>query len=346
MAAKARPKIKDYNVDPAIKVRDQWIGRDTMKSVGQGIVVVLAWLLVAQVSAQQLNGFDLSNARVPVDEILRGGPPRDGIPSIDSPRFVEASKIQGLHDKDGVMGVVRNGISKAYPIRILNWHEIVNDRFGDESLAITFCPLCGSGMVFLRQLAGRPLTFGVSGLLYNSDLLLYDRETESLWSQIEARALTGPYRGQALIQVPVEHTSWADWRSRHPDTQVLSFETGFRRDYTFDPYGGYEASTATYFPVRFRAAGFHPKERVIGLVVNGKAKAWPFVELGKLDGPLQDRLGGTPLVVHFDGEHQSARIESRDGTLLSGVTLYWFAWAAFNPDTAIFRHDAQATDTR
>ncbi|UTW11381.1 DUF3179 domain-containing protein [Marinobacterium rhizophilum] len=309
-----------------------------LKLLCPAMATVLALLLSCSVSAQQLNGFELEGALVPVDDILRGGPPRDGIPSIDAPHFIPAAQAGELRDSDYVMGLNRNGISKAYPIRILNWHEIVNDRFGDEPVAITFCPLCGSGMVFLREQAGRPLTFGVSGLLYNSDVLLYDRETESLWSQIEARALTGHYRGQPLTQVAVEHTRWGDWRQRHPDSLVLSFETGFGRNYDTDPYAGYAESAATYFPVKFRALGFHPKERVIGLVLNGKAKAWPFVELGKADGLLQDRLGDTAIVVRFDPEHDSARIEDSRGQLLPAITLYWFAWAAFHPDTEVFRH--------
>ncbi|ANG64458.1 hypothetical protein A8C75_19590 [Marinobacterium aestuarii] len=325
----------------------------TLKLLCPGVAVTLALLLSCSVSAQQLNGFDLEGALVPSSDILRGGPPRDGIPSIDAPRFVQAHEAAALHDTDRVMGLTRNGISKAYPIRILNWHEIVNDRFGDEPLAITFCPLCGSGMVFLREVApevegqvkSQPLSFGVSGLLYNSDVLLYDRETESLWSQIQARALTGHYRGQPLTQIAVEHTSWLDWRQRHPDTQVLSFETGFGRDYDSNPYGGYAESAATYFPVKFRALGFHPKERVIGLALNGEAKAWPFVELGKVESPLQDRLGDTPIVVHFDPAHGAASIRDNNGSLLPAVTLYWFAWAAFHPDTQVFRQPSAASES-
>jgi hypothetical protein len=125
----------------------------TQKLLCPATTVLLALLLSCSVSAQQLNGFELEGALVPTDDILRGGPPRDGIPSIDAPRFVQAHEATTLRDADRVMGLSRNGISKAYPIRILNWHEIVNDRFGDEPLAITFCPLCGSGMVFLREVA-------------------------------------------------------------------------------------------------------------------------------------------------------------------------------------------------
>lgn len=307
------------------------------------LILMIALAVSIRGYAERLNGFELQGALIPAEEILRGGPAKDGIPSIDDPHFVTAEQALRLDDSDMVIGVSRNGIGKAYPIRILNWHEVVNDHLGGEPLVITFCPLCGSGMVFQRRVGERNLTFGVSGLLYNSDVLLYDRQTESLWSQIEARAVTGEHRGQALSPVPVEHTSWSDWRRRHPDTLVLSFETGFQRNYDFDPYGGYEQSAATYFPVKFRAAGFHPKERVIGLVLGAEAKAWPFIELGKVGGPLHDSLAGTSVVVHFDSKHQSARILDGEGKLLPAVTLYWFAWAAFHPDTAIFRSNTPPT---
>ncbi len=308
--------------------------RTRVSQIGMALLLAMS---AAQLHARQINGFELGDALIPEAEIFSGGPAKDGIPAIDKPQFVGAAQAQGLEDSDYVMGLSLYGISKAYPIRILNWHEIVNDTLGATSVVITFCPLCGSGMVFERQYGTRTLTFGVSGLLYNSDVLLYDRQTESLWSQIESRAVTGEYRGQRLTQIPVEHTTWADWRTRHPDTQVLDLDTGFARDYARDPYAGYAESPQTFFPVQFRAAGLHPKERVIGLVLDGKARAWPLVELAKSTGPLQDTLGNTPVVVHYNPAHGSARIEDRHGNLLAAVTLYWFAWAAFHPDTELFR---------
>jgi len=187
---------------------------------GLATAALLGALLASTASGQELNGFDLSGALVPPRAIERGGPPRDGIPSIDQPRFVAAGQ-SGLRDSDRVLGVARNGIVRAYPVRILNWHEIVNDRLAGEPVAITYCPLCGTGMAFSARAADRELSFGVSGLLYNSDVLLYDRATGSLWSQIMSRAVTGPLRGTSLTAVPLTHTTWADWRARHPRTEVL-----------------------------------------------------------------------------------------------------------------------------
>lgn len=125
------------------------------------------------------NGFNLSNSVIPITKVLSGGPPRDGIPSIDKPKFISASKADFLKDDDRVLGVLLDGDARAYPIRILNWHEIVNDDFSGQGVAVTFCPLCGSGIVYSADIEGKKRLFGVSGLLYNSDVLLYDRESET-----------------------------------------------------------------------------------------------------------------------------------------------------------------------
>ena len=153
-------------------------------------------------TAASMNGFVLDDALIPEDEIFFGGPPKDGIPSLDNPKFVNAAQTR-LHDEDRVLALKRNGIAKAYPLRILNWHEIVNDRFGDEGIIIIYCPLCGSGTASKAKVVGNSLQFGVSGLLYNSDVLMYDRQTQSLWSQILSQAVTGPMKGTILPAVAV-----------------------------------------------------------------------------------------------------------------------------------------------
>ena len=283
------------------------------------------------------NGFDLAGALVPVEEILQGGPPKDGIPAIDHPAFVGASDAKDLRPDEKVLAVFRNGIAKAYPISILNWHEVVNDRFGADPVVVTFCPLCGSGMVFDARTEGRALRFGVSGLLYNSDVLLYDRETQSLWSQIRAQAVSGPLKGERLAAIPVLHTTWAEWRARHRNTLVLSRKTGIARDYDRDPYAGYEKSTELIFPVRFDARGFHPKERVLGIVLGGKAKAYPFVELERGGGEIADTVAGRAVRIRYSREHQSAEALDAKGRPLVATTLFWFAWAAFHPETEVYR---------
>lgn len=297
--------------------------------------VLLSTLSLVLAAEPERNGFDLAGSLVPVEEIHHGGPPRDGIPSIDDPQFVTSAEAELAPDA-WVLGIERGGLAKAYPLAILNWHEVVNDRFGREPLAVTFCPLCGTGMAFRAEVHGSPRQFGVSGLLYNSDVLLYDRESESLWSQIGRQAISGPARGSTLEMLPVSHTTWADWRERHPDTLVLSEETGHQRNYAHNPYQGYEQSTRTYFPVAHRDSRYHPKERVIGIELNGVARAWPFSELALAQIPLDDQVGSTTLRVEFDAEHRNGRVLDVSGAEVPTVIAFWFAWAAFHPETEVY----------
>jgi hypothetical protein len=296
-------------------------------------------MLVSLVApAQSLNGFDLSNAGVPVNEILSGGPPRDGIPAIDRPKFVAVRKADFLKDDDRVLGLYYKGVAKAYPIRILNWHEIVNDKFSGEPVVISFCPLCGTGTAFSTA-HGKAKTFGVSGLLYNSDLQFYDRETKSLWSQILAETISGKLLGEKLTLLPVEHTTWSDWRTRYPTTKVLSTDTGYRRDYNRTPYAGYEASEGLYFPITRLDRRYHPKEEVLGVEINGHFKAYPFSELARTSGEVFDKINGKKIVIRFDKEHRSAQLCDEDNNLLPSITGFWFAWMAFHPDSDVFSVD-------
>ncbi|HED19112.1 MAG TPA: DUF3179 domain-containing protein [Gammaproteobacteria bacterium] len=282
------------------------------------------------------NGFDLSGALVPVEEIRHGGPPRDGIPALDHPRFVSAGKANFLSDSDRVLGIDRNGIRKAYAVKILNYHEIVNDRFDRQAVVVSYCPLCGTGMAFLATADGSARSFGVSGLLYNSDVLLYDRETDSLWSQLMKQAIAGPLRGQHLQQIVMSHTSWGDWRNRHPDTVVLSTDTGSRRNYERSPYAGYENSKDLYFPVSKTDSRYHPKELVIGVSVAGMHKAYPFTELSRTDGDLKDSVAGRELRVRYDSHNRTGRVFAADGSELPSTISYWFAWHAFHPDSEVY----------
>ncbi len=290
--------------------------------------------------ARRLNGFDLTGALVPLEAIEQGGPPRDGVPAIDQPRFVAAARAR-LAANDRVLALATGGVARAYPVRILNWHEVVNDRLGELPLAVTYCPLCGTGMAFDARVAampgGQPASFGVSGLLYNSDVLLYDRATESLWSQIMAQAVTGPLKGTPLAQVPLVHTRWAAWQRRHPKTEVLSTDTGFVRDYTRDPYADYALSPRLMFDVAHRDDRLPAKAWVLGLTLGGQAKAWPLASLARhADGAgrYDDVVGGQRVQVRYDAEAGSAEVFAADGRALPGVMAFWFAWVAFHPRTA------------
>jgi hypothetical protein len=285
---------------------------------------------------QGMKGFDLSNALIPVNVIKDGGPPKDGIPAIDKPEFKKASDKQ-LDESTRVLGVKTNGMARAYPIPIMNYHEIVNDKFGDRPVVITYCPLCGSGIAFDSFIAGERRTFGVSGLLYNSDVLLYDRQTESLWSQIMMEAVAGPMTGEKLEMIPTMNTSWGEWKRKYPDTAVLTENTGYQRDYSKNPYPGYAQSGQLYFDVEKKDDRFHPKEMIIGIELNGKFKAYPFSELAKMeDGQLEDRFQGHDLLINYQHDSKSATISNRQKEELPALTTFWFAWYAFHPETDVF----------
>lgn len=288
--------------------------------------------------AARFNGFDIDNALIDSQHILAGGPEKDGIPAIDSPKFVKAAGADHIKSDDRILGITINGIHKAYPISILNWHEIVNDESAGEAFAITYCPLCGTGIAFASELDGKSLDFGVSGLLYNSDVLLYDRATESLWSQIIGKAVSGPMKGKKLERLPLTHTNWSDWVEQHPDTLVLSQQTGYSRDYSRNPYSGYEKTRTLYFQVSNQApALYHPKERVLGLQIGEQFKAYPFSEIDKTgQSKVQDRFAGADITIHWDSNNQKASMTDDAGNPIAVVEGFWFAWFAFHPETRVF----------
>jgi len=288
--------------------------------------------------AQSKNGFDLADALVPVDEIHWGGVQRDGIPSINQPRFVSAQDATFLGKKDRVLGVYRNGIAKAYPIRILDRHEVVNDKFADEGVVVTYCPLCFSGMAFSISTDSIARTFGVSGLLFNSDVLLYDHQTGSLWSQIRSQSISGALKGTKIRPVVTAHTTWPVWLSRYPDTQVLSTDTGYSINYRKSAYTEYKRSRQLMFPVKNRSNKYSNKELVLGVTIGDTFKAYPFKELRKQDRTsFDDSIGGTGLTIEWHEKEKFARAISSDGEEIPTVIVYWFAWYAFHPTTAIFQ---------
>ncbi len=205
--------------------------------------------------------------------VTSGGPPKDGIPSIDEPKFVAAGSARFLADDDVVFGLELGGEARAYPQLVLVWHEIVNDKVGGRPISVTYCPLTGSTVAFRGTSArGEALTFGTSGDLVNSNLLMYDRETDSRWPQILGQAIVGPSRGRRLEEIPLQWTTWRHWRRAHPDTRVLSTDTGFLRNYGDDPYGSYNplggyykrSSSDLFFPVLNDDSRFPRKDVFVG----------------------------------------------------------------------------------
>ena len=299
-------------------------------------LTVFLSLMLSAASAESKNGFRIDNALIPVKEIKKGGPPRDGIPSLDDPVFVAADDATYLSGHDRVLGISINGFARAYPIRILNYHEIVNDVVGGTAVAITYCPLCGSGTAFEATINGRHHEFGVSGLLYNSDVLMYDRETDSLWSQLMVQAVAGPMKGTRLQQLPLSHTSWKEWAERYPETRVLSNKTGHSRNYKVNPYPNYGRDGKLYFPVAHSSNKYRRKEIVMGLEIDSQFKAYPFKELKEGASRFEDELAGETFGVEFDAKHETARIVKADGSEIPTITAFWFAWYAFHPETDVY----------
>ena len=281
------------------------------------------------------NGFDLGNATIPREQIVSGGPPCDGIPAIDRPRFVAPARAGFLRDDDVVISMTVSGVTRAYPLRILVWHEIVNDELGGTAVAVTFCPLCGTAMVFDRRVGGRVLSFGVSGLLFQSDVLMYDRQTESLWSQLKMESVSGPMVRQPLKLLASEHLTWAAWRERHPEGEVLSADTGFARDYSHTAYAGYEQTPETMFPVPRRRTELPNKAWVLGVVLDGRAIAFPVQQLP--DGPTtRVDIAGQTLEVTYRAAARHPEV-TLAGRPVPHVLAYWFAWQAFYPETKLWQ---------
>jgi hypothetical protein len=253
--------------------------------------------------------------------VVRGGPPKDGIPSIDSPKFLTAAEADGfLGSTDIVFGVDFRGVVRAYPQRILVWHEIVNDSLDGQRVAITYCPLTGSPVGFLPPRNDPADTFGTSGNLVNSNLLMYDRVTDSRWPQILGTAINGERCGTVLSEVPVVWTTWERWRARHPESAVLSTDTGYVRNYAEDPYGvynpepdprAYYGDASIWFPLMRTSDLFHPKKVFYGLTMGDARIAIPHEEFREVVVRDFD-LSGVPLAAFYDSNLDFVRVFRRE----------------------------------
>jgi hypothetical protein len=200
------------------------------------------------------------------DQVVSGGPPPDGIPPIDEPRFSRAQAVGWLADTEPLLSLTVGGETRGYPLQIMTWHEIVNDTVGGRPVAVTYCPLCNSGVAFERRAGGRVLSFGTSGRLYADNLVMYDRQTESLWPQLTGQAALGVLTGTALRAIPMGIVAWRDFRAAHPDAWVLTRDTGHDRPYGRNPYAGYDdPSGDVLFELPSMDARLPVKERVVGV---------------------------------------------------------------------------------
>jgi hypothetical protein len=313
---------------------------------------------------------------VPLDQIVSGGPPPDGIPSIDNPKFlsvVDASKF--LKDSDLVVGLTVNGQTKAYPLLILVWHEIVNDKLGGVPVVVTYCPLCFTAQAFNRTISGHVVEFGTSGKLYNNNLVMYDRLSGSLWSQALGEGIVGTHAGENLKRIPFDLAYWKDWKQLYPNSVVLSTDTGFTRPYGVDPYGDYYTSDQLFFPISNLDKRLGLKEMVVGLDNGGQYKAYVLnqIESSKI---INDKVGNKSIVLfslyprmvrayvpiidgqtldfqynatankitdkqtgsewNFDGLTVNGQMKGKQLTRLPFDEGFWFEWAAFHPQTRLY----------
>ncbi|MHB1248859.1 MAG: DUF3179 domain-containing protein [Polaromonas sp.] len=288
---------------------------------------------------KDLKALNTAQARISLDDLLAGGPPKDGIPALEHPAFDGPSQTP-FPDDARVLGVFINGQAKAYPYSILNWHEIVNDSVGGVPVSVTYCPLCETGIVFERRVGGQETTFGVSGKLFQSCLVMYDRLTNSLWSQPWGLGVVGPQVNESLKRYPAVRTTLGLWKKVHPATTVLSASTGSGRDYFRYPYGSYYTSDALIFPVR-------NAERVSGSLKDIESYYWaaneatpqnqfagvsvhfPWKEVAQKKSVV--RLAGSRKIeARWDDSLQSVRL-FENSQELPGAAAFAFVYPAFFP---------------
>ena len=264
-----------------------------------------------EIPAFRTDGWDTNFClhSVPYNELFSGGPPRDGIPPIDSPRFESTeSADQWIEDLEPVILLDHMGEVRAYPLQILTWHEIVNDEIAGDPIAVTFCPLCNTALVFLRPtIEDVILTFGTSGNLRYSDLVMWDRQTESWWQQFTGEAIVGDLTGTRLDSLPAAIVSWADFKSKHPDALVLSIETGFQRSYGRNPYAGYDNINSLPFAfVGDLDAQLPAMARVVGISLeDGQGGAFS-LDVLRENQVLNETLGELPIVLFWKSGTASA----------------------------------------
>ncbi|MFQ5703937.1 MAG: DUF3179 domain-containing protein [Gemmatimonadales bacterium] len=256
---------------------------------------------------------DFSNHTVPLDEIASGGPSKDGIPAVDHPRFVTVEQAdRWLDDREPVVVVNIGSVAKAYPLQILIWHEIVNDVVGDTPVTVTFCPLCNTALSFDRRFDGQVLDFGTTGRLRHSDLIMYDRQTETWWQQAIGEGIVGKYAGRKLKFISSPVVNWKTFKEQFKDGQVLSRETGHRRSYGQNPYAGYDNPRGGPFR-RFFGAKIDKRldamERVVALELGDEVRAYPFSSLEK-KRVVNDKVADREIVVFWTPGTASA-LDSR-----------------------------------
>src|SRR3989338_7690181 len=273
---------------------------------------------------------------IALDEIFDGGVGKDGIPSIDNPKFISTDEADMFLDGESLgLGFSWKGESRFYPFQIMVWHEIVNDQIQGDPMLVTYCPLCQTGIVFDPKVDGKALTFGVSGKLWRSNLLMYDRESGSLWSQVLGEAVVGPQTGKKLKVLAFDVIYYGNWKKAHPDTKLLSRETGIFKKYGEDPYKDYYSDKTVGFGATLNDTRLHPKEFILGIELNGKYKAYRADAIKNISS-LQDTFSGEHIEISKDEFGQVRVYRLSENKLMPFIGSFWFAWLAVHPDTELF----------
>lgn len=290
-------------------------------------------------SSREILITDGTKHSIPIEEILNGGPPKDGIPSIDEPKFVTAAAAS-LIDSDIGLGLFHNGEARFYSFDILVRHELVNDVIGDQPILVSYCPLCLTGVVYDRTINGEPTEFGVSGLLWQSNLLMYNRtgdpETESLWSQVLGEAVLGEDTGTKIRIIPSDIVQFGEWKKLHPETVALSRDTGIynRNTYDRDPYGDYYTdNNAVSFGAVFTDHRLQAKDLVLGIEIDGQFKAYHDDAIAV--GEMTDTFAGKTITIR---KNDNGEVKMFIGEqLLPFIPGFWFSWVAVHPETELFK---------
>lgn len=326
-----------------------FLGRNSIAPLGAAVILrrgaVLAAALGGFVSTVQgitINGFEVDDTAVPVEHLVRAAPAKDSIKSIDAPEFWSIDECDFLSDEDELFSITVDGKTRTYPLRVLVWHEVVNDMIGDQAVVMTYCALTGSGVAFDpgENSDGSKREFGVSGVLCNSCLLFYDRASESLWSQLKMMGVSKDFVEEPLEQMPTRRMTWEAWRNEFPDGEVLAIPTGAENDYMGEwPYGDYADQKETIFPFDISPDRneFGTKERMISAVEGWAARAWPLEAL-KDRKQLFDAIGARPIQVTYHEKTDDVVIaDITTGKEVPHVSVFWFAWQAFYPDSSVWR---------
>ena len=312
-------------------------------SLPKGESVIVEEVTTLNVTQKKIFETDGVRHSVPLDEILSGGPPKDGIPPIDNPKFISTVEADDfLRDNDPGIAFSLGNTARFYPYQILVWHEIVNDTIAGQRVLITYCPLCLTGFVLDPLVKGERVEFGTSGKLWKSNLVMYDRKTDSLWSQVLAESILGEMTGTKLKVLPSDQVLYGNWKKSHSDGEVLSRDTGaFGRRYGVSPYGDYFAVTNLSLQLAKPSDTRLPNDAfVFGIIENGKAKAYS-TESVKERGEVEDVFEGTTIVLQHEKELDVIRMFRKldDGTLerINPISAFWFSWAVAHPDTELYK---------